>query len=98
MPQAAGASLVTLGAGSLRIWDIRTGTQTFAVSSVSWYSFSSDGKYLATGGVDGLKVWVWRPEDLVAEICGRVVSPVLSAPEWKKYLGDEPFHATCPAR
>lgn len=92
------ASLVTLGGGSLRIWDIRAGTQTFAVSSVSWYSFSSDGKYLATGGVDGLKVWVWRPEDLVAEICGRVVSPVLSAPEWKKYLGDEPFHATCPAR
>jgi len=40
-------------------------------------------------------VWLWRPEDLIAEACARLTCN-LTREEWRQYIGDEPYRPTCP--
>jgi len=41
------------------------------------------------------RVWLWRPEDLIAEACARLPRN-LTREEWQQYIGDEPYRPTCP--
>ncbi|MGF1537411.1 MAG: hypothetical protein ACFB4J_13150 [Elainellaceae cyanobacterium] len=36
------------------------------------------------------------PNDLIAEACRRLTRN-LTLQEWRQYLGDEPYQATCPS-
>jgi WD40 repeat protein len=58
-------------------------------------AFTSDGKYVVTGTTAIWDdIWLWRPDDLIAEACAR--SPRnLTRAEWKRYLEDTPYQATC---
>ena len=50
----------------------------------------------ASGSYDGTaRVWLWRPEDLIAEACARLPRN-LTLEEWQRYIGDEPYRPTCP--
>src|SRR5262249_38314089 len=56
-----GKVAVSNGAGTLRFWDVTTGKETGAVSSgnVSHFSFSPDGRLLATGCVSSWTAELW---------------------------------------
>ena len=58
--------------------------------------FSPDGRWVKSGSMDGMvRVWLWRPEDLITEACARLPRN-LTLEEWQQYVGDEPYRHTCP--
>lgn len=60
-----------------------------------------DGRWLATGGLDRdsrvfAGVFPTQPEDLIADACSRLTRN-LTLDEWRQYLGEDPYRATCPS-
>jgi hypothetical protein len=64
---------------------------------VSYVAFLSDGKYIVSGnGLDTERVWIYRPEDLIIDVCSRIPRN-LTRDEWQQYIGDAlPYQAVCP--
>ncbi len=64
--------------------------------SSSFYDvqFTPDGSRLVTRS-NTVQVWAWRGEDLIADACSRLERN-LTHEEWRTYLGEEPYRATCP--
>ena len=86
--------------GSARVWEAATGHEIARVTyndGVTSVAFSPDGKYVVSGSKDGTAhVWIYRPEDLIADACSRVTKN-LTLPEWEEYTGHElPYQAACP--
>jgi len=86
-----------------RVWHLERGgviAQLPHDADVTRVTFSPDGKYAVSAGGRSdrtLRIWLWRPADLIAEACARV-SRNLSAEEWGRYVGDEPYRETCPLK
>lgn len=65
-------------------------------ASVTTLAFSPDGKLLASGDFSGATIlWSIDADAWSATAC-RIANRNLSEAEWKQYLGDEPYHVTCP--
>jgi len=63
---------------------------------VNSVAFSPDGKYMVTSGGAVIRVWIWRPDDLIAEACSCATRNLTRA-EWNQYIGDAlPYQAVCP--
>ncbi len=87
--------------GTVMLWDVATGSQIGEPlrghdGRVLSVAFSPDGKTLGSAGFGGAIV-LWRidPQDWSATAC-RIANRNLTSEEWRQYLGDEPYHATCP--
>jgi hypothetical protein len=83
-----------------RVWDVNTGQEIARMkhdSSVTFIAFSPDGRYAVSGSWDHtVRVWIYRPEDLIADACSRVTRN-LTRIEWDQYIGDAlPYQAVCP--
>jgi WD40 repeat protein len=83
-----------------RIWDIAA-KQEIAQKQhdnyVRFVAFSVDGKYVVSSGDNTIRVWIYRPEDLIADACSRVIRN-LTRTEWDQYIGDAlPYQAVCPS-
>ena len=61
-PEGSQLAAVT-GEGVLTVWNLASGVEEFRFQAhtlaASCIAFSPDGRYLATGGLDG-NVWVWQ--------------------------------------
>jgi WD40 repeat protein len=94
-----GKHLATASGTTARVWDVATGEEVFRVTQseqVNDVAFSPDGEHLATASYnDTARVWLWQRQDLFEEACSRL-SRNLTKDEWQRYLGDEPYHKTCP--
>jgi len=82
-----------------RIWEIGTGKEVARVRhqniDVVSITLSSDEKFVSSTDFDGnIFVWLWRPEDLIAEACGHLTKN-LSQGEWNHYLAPAAYHRTC---
>ncbi len=54
------------------------------------------GKWVVSSSADNTaRVWFWQPADMIAAVCAGLPRNFTRA-EWKQYLGDEPYRATCP--
>ena len=83
-----------------RIWNASTGKLIGSFKHdgvVNNVVFSPDGKYIATASVDNTaRLWICSStEDLINEASNRLTRN-LTPEEWKKYMGDEPYHKTFP--
>jgi WD40 repeat protein len=92
--------LLTTGSDyGVRVWSLEPGDLVAEFkhdADVITARFSPDGRYvLSAGGRSDrtARLWIWRPEDLVAEACGRI-SRDLTQEEWDQYLGEEPYRRT----
>jgi WD40 repeat protein len=98
---ADGSWLVTWGAWekTARIWEVATGIEVARVAhdaTVTTAEFSPDGRWLLTASEDhSVRVWKWRAQDVVAEICARVTRN-LTPDEWRRFVGEEAYRPTCP--
>jgi WD40 repeat protein len=78
-----GKYLATGGASLARIFAL-SGAEIARLSHgkpVLQIRFIQEGKYIASADADGGRVWLWQPEDLVAEACGRLNRKILPS-QW----------------
>jgi hypothetical protein len=60
-------------------------------------AFTPDGQRLLSDGTDQLPtVWDVGLEALVARIC-HIANRNLTHDEWAQYVGEQPYHPTCPS-
>jgi hypothetical protein len=90
------------GGGATRLYDLQTGTQLGAPyprkSSVTWGTFSLDGRSLVVGGLDGDPQITWDidPASWREKAC-TVAGRNMTKAEWEKYMpAGEPYRAICP--
>ncbi|HEX4948051.1 MAG TPA: hypothetical protein VFZ34_15370, partial [Blastocatellia bacterium] len=79
----------------LAIWDLNSRQKQvrLAIDGVR-SDFNPDGKYLVTGGANGISVRWWRPQEMIESACGRMVRN-LSLREWEYYMGTADYQKTC---
>jgi WD40 repeat protein len=66
-------------------------------ATVTSLDFSPDGKVLAAGyGDRTVQTWLMDQELLRIKAC-RIVNRNFTRQEWQQYLGDLPYHRTCPS-
>jgi formylglycine-generating enzyme required for sulfatase activity len=84
---------------NIHIWDITANQEIVRVAHDGFprfVAFSPDGKYVISSHNHVARVWIYRPEDLIADACSRVTQN-LSRAEWQQYIGDAlPYQAVCP--
>jgi WD40 repeat protein len=97
--------------GTIRLWDLRSGQSIVLASHlvpVVYLAFSSDASQLASVNSSALSaesacvlcsaVWLWdlSVKSWVSRAC-RIANRNLTQDEWQQYLGDIPYHRTCPS-
>ncbi len=64
--------------------------------SITALAISPDGHWLATGSYDSTaRLWNLRLDELIQLAC-RTAGRNLTPEEWQQFLGDAPYHKTCP--
>src|SRR5262249_52027503 len=85
---------------TILLWDVSTHQPlgpplTGHPDFVESVAFSPDGNTLASGSRDGTIIfWDVSAESWKGRAC-RIANRNLPRAEWKQYLGDEPYRATC---
>jgi WD40 repeat protein len=94
-----GRLVVASADGIVSVWDPRGWREAGRIqhkSQIAAMTVSRNGRLVAAGLDDGVvRVSFLSPADLIAEACARLTRN-LTADEWRQYLGDEPYAATCP--
>lgn len=85
--------------GTVRVWEVDSGREVTRIEHVLGYpdnvAFSQNDQWIASISYDTAWIWWWQPQDLVAQVCANLYRN-LTREEWSRYLGDEPYHPTCP--
>jgi WD40 repeat protein len=85
--------------GTARLWEVSTGSELAILrhnEDVWDIGFSPDGHWLVTqSGDHAVRLWRTRVEDMVQIAC-HVAGRNLTKQEWAQYLGNRPYHKTCP--
>jgi WD40 repeat protein len=76
------------------ISNVSTGMDVGLIAHGNGAVFSPDGKWIVTNSGRFLNFWLWRPKELVADLCSRLPRNLTRA-EWNFYVGKEPYRATC---
>ena len=82
----------------LRIWDVSSLRNVSAIETEEYIGtllFSPDDSQLAAIQGNEVAIHFTFPQDLIDEACGRLIRN-LSLDEWKQYMPEEPYRATCP--
>jgi WD40 repeat protein len=83
------------------LWDLATRRPLGSplrghTKSIDLLAFAPDGKSLTATDEDGnLILWDVDPTSWQERAC-RIANRNLTKEEWQRYLGDEPYHLTCP--
>jgi hypothetical protein len=80
------------------VWDVATGRQILALRrGASLVAFSPRAAILATAGGSEHRVSLWNLAiDTWAERACERANRNLTCAEWRRYLGEVPYHAVCP--
>ncbi|MFZ5920133.1 MAG: NACHT and WD repeat domain-containing protein [Chloroflexota bacterium] len=82
-----------------RVWEAASGVEVARKihgSFVFSVAFDPDGRFVMSFSVNGIRIWKWQAEDLIANACA-VMPRNLTRAEWQQYIGDAlPYQAVCP--
>jgi predicted NACHT family NTPase len=86
--------------GFVKLWDCETRQPLCdlykgAGGSDALFAFSADNNNIIANEFSGLKVWDVSVDSLLKQAC-RVANRNLKHTEWQRYLGDLPYHPSCP--
>ena len=100
-----GKYIIAGGTKAAHIWEVATGQEIArmaqdAVLAVAFRPGTSSGindNTARVGSTDNtVRVWHWRPDNLIADACSRVMRNLTRA-EWREYIGNRlPYQAVCP--
>ena len=88
----------TANEGTARVWKITDGTEVVRIHDpfIRFSAFSTDGRFLITGGANGsIQKHLLSPADLIEKACS-FLQTNLSQEKWDQYLPGEPFRKICP--
>lgn len=83
---------------TVRVWDFANSRQIMRLTheeNVSAVALSPHHQYLATASGRVVKLWLYRPEDLIVKACSHLARN-LTLEEWQQYIGKEQYRKTCP--
>jgi WD40 repeat protein len=85
--------------GTARVWDADSGRELATLrheAEVRQATWNADETRILTASVDGTaKLWYAKPEDLLEAACQRAPRN-MTRDEWRRFMGDEEYRATCP--
>jgi WD40 repeat protein len=94
----AGSIATASGDDSVRVWEAATGSELARIpqrATPLGVQFVDGDQRLLTSTSNGqIRTWLLRAGDQVREACLRVTRN-LTREEWRQYVGDEPYEATC---
>ncbi len=97
---ATGRYIAVANGGKISIWEWMQGREVARLRHdglVTAIAFTPDDSRLVSASQDkSVRVWAWQAADLVADACSRLERN-LTREEWKSYLGQEDYRATCPS-
>ena len=80
-----------------RLWDTASGKELQRLShegGVTAAVFSPDGQRLATASGNSLRLWLWRPDDLIGQLCPRMLNN-FTWRDWQQHFENIPYRKTC---
>jgi hypothetical protein len=87
------------GKTAITLWDIDQdrafGSQLISDQSEPQLLFSPDGTRLISNVDREVTTWSLAPSDWQQRAC-RIANRNMTLSEWKDYVGDFPYHKTCP--
>ncbi|MBV7333108.1 hypothetical protein KFU94_33730 [Chloroflexi bacterium TSY] len=89
--------LTTSDDDTVRIWDARTGEEQIVIhdDNPKFALWSRDGRRILVPGVSGVRQYYTHLEDVISVACKRLPRN-LTQEEWRQFMGDTPYRATCP--
>ncbi|HWO00948.1 MAG TPA: hypothetical protein VNS63_16935, partial [Blastocatellia bacterium] len=86
------------GENMVRFWELKKRREVGRIDHpgpVTALAFDQTKGFVATAGIDGTAhVWLWRPAEIVEDLCRRLTRN-MTGEEWLKYMGDQPYSKTC---
>jgi WD40 repeat protein len=89
--------LFTADESTVHIWEAATGSEYLRLpfQKIETVAFIPRPQLLAVVQGSSVTIEPWRTEDLVHDLCARMIRN-MTTPEWRQYLGNEPYAPTCP--
>ncbi len=81
--------------GTARVWEAFTGKEIARkMGGGSTVAFSPDGKYIFSKGLTTAHMWMWQPNDLIANACIYLPRNLTYA-EWRQIFPTEEYQIIC---
>jgi WD40 repeat protein len=96
---STGQHVATLTKSAVHLWDAAAGREIGRLpvdEELASVAFSANDRFVVAGGGGRLvRVFPWRAEDLIGEVCSRLTHN-LTPSQWTTYFRDQPYRPTCP--
>ena len=96
---STGQHLATLTNSAVHLWDATAGRKIARLpvdEELTSVTFSANDRFVVAGGGGRfVRVFPWRADDLMTDVCSRLTHNMTPS-EWSTYFREQPYRPTCP--